>query len=98
MSKKKLERMTVVGGDFRKAGLRSRGEFSQEQLQNLLSDDIKDLQQKTFEAGKSKDISIEDQEFNNIMDRKTLFSEQLKKEGNMHNVVEQLEIFILHGY
>ena len=51
MSKKKLERMTVVGGDFRKAGLRSRGEFSQEQLQTLLSNDIKDIQQKTLVAG-----------------------------------------------
>ena len=95
MSKKKLERMTVVGGDFRKAGLRSRGEFSQEQLQNLLTDDIKDLQQKTLEAGKSEDISIEDQEFNNIMDRKTLFSEQLDKEGNMYDVVEQGNVGLL---
>lgn len=95
MSKKKLERMTVVGGDFRKAGLRSRGEFSQEQLQTLLSNDIKDIQQKTLVAGKSEDISIEDDEFNKIMDRKTLFSEELQKEGNMYDVVEQNNVSIL---
>merc|ERR1712125_198828 len=46
ISKKKLERMAIVGGYFRKAGLRSRGNFDHQTLKSLLSDDIKDLQTK----------------------------------------------------
>ena len=36
ISKKKLERMAIVGGDFRKAGSRSKGEFKTEALNELL--------------------------------------------------------------
>ena len=36
ISKKKLERLSIVGGDFRKAGRRSRGEMTTEGLRELL--------------------------------------------------------------
>ena len=43
VSKKKLERMTIAGGDFRKAGRRSRGDIDANALSGLLKSDIKDL-------------------------------------------------------
>jgi hypothetical protein len=38
--------MVIVGGDFRKAGSRSKGEFKTEALTELLESDVKDLQSK----------------------------------------------------
>merc|ERR1711966_315821 len=70
MSKKKLERMTVVGGDFRKAGSRSRGEFRTEALNELLDDDVKDLHTKGTDV---ESIKIDDVEFEYIMNREKLF-------------------------
>merc|ERR1712151_297610 len=97
ISKKKLERMAIVGGDFRKAGLRSRKEVSSSVLRNLLSDDIKDLQQRcmintTFNNASTnqpvEDISLEEDEFNIIMDRQMLFSNTIKKEGHMYDIID----------
>ena len=44
ISKKKLERLTIQGGDFRKAGERSHDtQLSLNKLRKLLEDDVKDL-------------------------------------------------------
>lgn len=89
ISKKKLERMAIVGGDFRKAGLRSRGEFSDTNLTSLLEDDVKDLHAK----GSDNDggICIDDKEFEAIMNRKCLFAEgedAIATEGKMYDVID----------
>merc|ERR1712157_337614 len=90
MSKKKLERMAIVGGDFRKAGIRSRGKFNTTALKNLLADDIKDIQKKanSNDHDTVQDIQIDDEEFDLIMNRKALFQEDLVKEGKMYDVVD----------
>lgn len=88
MSKKKLERMAIVGGDFRKAGSRSRGEFKTEALNELLNDDVKDLQSKGNDV---ESIRIDDEEFENIMNREKLFSEgegAIPTEGKMYDVID----------
>lgn len=43
ISKKKLERVAVQGGDFGKAGLRTNGEMTVSHLRKLLEDDVEDL-------------------------------------------------------
>ena len=88
ISKKKLERMTIVGGDFRKAGSRSAGEFSGDRLNELLSDDIKDLHAK---GGDIESIKIDQGEFDGIMDRERLFAEgtgAIPTEGKMYDIVD----------
>mmetsp|Transcript_7514 Transcript_7514/g.15048 ORF Transcript_7514/g.15048 Transcript_7514/m.15048 type:complete len:656 (-) Transcript_7514:754-2721(-) len=88
ISKKKLERMAIVGGDFRKAGSRSLGNFSSDRLTELLADDIKDLHAK---GGDIESIRIDEQEFNAIMDRKSLFAEgdsTISTEGKMYDIVD----------
>jgi ATP-dependent DNA helicase len=90
VSKKKLERMTIAGGDFRKAGRRSLGNIDVEQyLGNLLKSDIKNLEQKVGED--VEDIKIDDDEFNMIMDRERLFGEGKNKvpsEGKMYDIID----------
>jgi len=89
ISKKKLERMTIAGGDFRKAGRRSRGDnLSFEQLTNLLRSDIKDLNAK---GGDVEDIKISDEEFEMIMNREKLFATgeaTIPSEGKMYDVID----------
>ena len=88
ISKKKLERMAIVGGDFRKAGSRSRGEFKTEALNELLDDDVKDLQNKGTDV---ESIRIDDEEFENIMNREKLFAEgpgAIPTEGKMYDVID----------
>merc|ERR1711935_1248272 len=87
VSKKKLERMTIAGGDFRKAGKRSQGEMTFDKLQNLLQSDIHDLQARGQDI---EDIKISDEEFELIMDRKRLFEEgenAIPLEGKMYDVI-----------
>ncbi|KAG7374405.1 SNF2-related protein [Nitzschia inconspicua] len=86
VSKKKLERMTIAAGDFRKAGMRSMGEMSVEKLQGLLKSDIQDLEGKQ----EVEDIKIDDEEFDMIMDRKRLFAEgddAIPQDGKMYNII-----------
>ena len=88
VSKKKLERMTIAGGDFRKAGQRSRGEIDVDQLATLLQSDIKDMNAK---GGDVEDIKIDDDEFDMIMDRKRLFStgpDAIATEGKMYDIID----------
>jgi len=87
VSKKKLERMTIAGGDFRNAGKRSMGEMTFDKLQNLLQSDIQDLQGRGQDI---EDIKISDEEFELIMDRKRLFEEgenAIPMEGKMYDVI-----------
>jgi ATP-dependent DNA helicase len=86
ISKKKLERMAIAGGDFRKAGSRSRGDLTFENLSKLLESDVKDMTSKGVE-----DIRISDEEFEMIMDRKKLFAagaEAIPVDGKMYSVIE----------
>lgn len=87
VSKKKLERMTIAGGDFRKAGRRTTCDFDVHQLESLLKSDI-DLNTK---GGDVEDVKISDEEFDMIMDRKRLFvkgEDALKTEGKMYDIIE----------
>jgi len=91
ISKKKLERMAIVGGDFRKAGSRSKGEFSSRNLDALLVDDIKDLDAK---GGDIESIKIDEAEFESIMDRERLFREgpdAIPTEGKMYDIVNSAQ-------
>lgn len=84
ISKKKLERLTIQGGDFRKAGERSQDtQLSLNKLRNLLEDDVKDLNIKRG-SGKLTGINfagtgacdnedITKEELDMIMDRERLF-------------------------
>lgn len=86
ISKKKLERMTIAGGDFRRAGTRSKGNLSFEYLSKLLESDVKDMSSKGVE-----DIRISDDEFEMIMDRKRLFATgegAIPMDGKMYSVIE----------
>jgi ATP-dependent DNA helicase len=88
ISKNKLARMAISGGDFRKAGKRSMGDFSVSNLSNLLQDDIKDLQAK---GGDVEDMKIDEKEFEEIIDRKRLFTEgegAIETEGQMYDVID----------
>lgn len=88
ISKKKLERMAIVGGDFRKAGSRSLGAFRPEALNELLDDDVKDIANKGADV---ESIRIDDAEFDAIMDRKRLFAEGeggIATEGKMYDIIE----------
>jgi ATP-dependent DNA helicase len=90
ISKKKLERMTIAGGDFRKGGRRSRGDIiSTDYLTSLLKDDIKDLAAKGGDD--VEDVRISDEEFELIMDRKKLFgkgTDAVPLEGHMYDVLD----------
>jgi ATP-dependent DNA helicase len=91
ISKKKLERMAIVGGDFRKAGSRSRGEFTFSDLSALLESDIKDLHAKGADV---ENLMIDDEEFEAIMDRERLFAEdenRIPTEGKMYDIVEAIK-------
>ena len=88
VSKKKLERMTIAGGDFRKAGRRSQGDMTFEKLQSLLVSDIKDMAARGQDV---EDIKISDEEFDMIMDRERLFKEDkdsIPSEGRMYDVID----------
>jgi ATP-dependent DNA helicase len=90
MSKKKLERMTIAGGDFRRAGRRSRGDMSFEALTSLLKSDITDLNAK---GGDVEDVKISDEEFDQIMDRKRLFATGVQApptEGQMYDILDEI--------
>lgn len=88
ISKKKLERMAIAGGEFRKPGKKNAGEISAKQLSSLLSDDIKDLASK---GGDVENVKIDDEEFEYIMNRGKLFAEgdgAIPTEGKMYDVLD----------
>ena len=88
ISKKKLECMAIVGGDFRRAKSRSMGEFQTEALNELLNDDGKGLQSKGEDV---ESIRIDDGEFEYIMNRGKLFSAgdgAILTEGKKYDVID----------
>ena len=88
ISKNKLARMAISGGDFRKAGQRSKGNFTTSNLSSLLQDDIKDLHAK---GGDVESVKISDDEFDAIMNREKLFEtgeNALKTEGRMYDIID----------
>lgn len=88
VSKKKLERMTIAAGDFRKAGKRSTEDITFEKLQSFLASDVKDLSTKGEDV---ENIRISDEEFEMIMDRKRLFEQgpnAIPTEGKMYDVID----------
>jgi ATP-dependent DNA helicase len=88
VSKKKLERMTIAGGDFRRAGRRTLGDFTFENLNMLLSSEIKDMHSKGADV---EDVKISDEEFEAIMDRQRLFSvgpDAPPSEGKMYDLID----------
>jgi len=70
ISKKKLERLTIHGGDFRKAGERSGANLTISRLRQLLEDEVGDMSRN--ERG-GADIS--DAELDLVMDRGRLFGD-----------------------
>lgn len=88
LSKKKLERMAIAGGGFKKPGHKASAAMSFKTLADLLMDDIKDLQSKGQDEA---NVMISDEEFNLIMDRGTLFAEggnAIPTEGRMYDIIE----------
>lgn len=95
VSKRKLERLTIQGGDFSKAGRRKTA-IGLEELRDLLEDDVKNLsRQESAPAGSAqewlhKDIS--DEELELVMNRDCLFAdpdsgEDVPVEGEMYDIV-----------
>lgn len=97
VSKKKLERLAIQGGDFSRMGQRKVG-LSLEELRQLLADDVRNLsrqevsnQQDGGNQWLHRDIS--DEELELIMDRDCLFAdpnsgEAVPVEGEMYDVVQ----------
>eukprot|EP00548_Thalassiothrix_antarctica_P008923 CAMPEP_0194133680 /NCGR_PEP_ID=MMETSP0152-20130528/3745_1 /TAXON_ID=1049557 /ORGANISM="Thalassiothrix antarctica, Strain L6-D1" /LENGTH=776 /DNA_ID=CAMNT_0038829025 /DNA_START=397 /DNA_END=2727 /DNA_ORIENTATION=- len=92
LSKKKLERMAIAGGSFKKPGKTDHQQMSFQRLADLLKDDIEDLQNKSAET-----TMISDEEFENIMDRQRLFfdspnfsdyKETIPTEGKMYDILD----------
>lgn len=95
ISKKKLERLSIVGGDYRKAGKRSRGEMTTDELRRLLQDDVHNLQRmSTLEVSET---DIPEDELERIMDRERVFAPDLPEEGKMYDVVTQTSESLLSG-
>jgi len=98
VSKKKLERMTIHGGDFGKAGQRSGSSLTIKRLRQLLADDVnlgKRLEGKSVASiatkkGGISDGEISDEELNLIMNRDKIFSDKndFPQEGTMFDVVK----------
>lgn len=89
ISKKKLDRMTIHGGDFRQAGRRQGEVFTVSHLRKLLEDDVRNLGRTTLS---SDDIS--DEELMLLLNREKLFAEDsetgdpvISSEGQMYDIV-----------
>lgn len=72
LSKKKLERLTIHGGDFRKAGRREGQSISLDGLRSLLKDDV-DLTKK-HEGKVDLSSHISDEELELVLNRRLIFS------------------------
>jgi hypothetical protein len=100
ISKKKLERLSITGGDFRKAGRRSRGEMTTESLRELLKDDVHNIQR--MQAGGVDEGDMAEEELALVMDRRRMFLGEgeegaMAEEGHMYDVVRARGGDILSG-
>ena len=87
ISKKKLERMAVTGGDYNKAGRRSRGDLTTDGLRALLDSDVNIAQRVAGMTGDDKE-ALGDDELELVLDREKIFSAKgIPTEGKMYDVV-----------
>lgn len=94
VSKKKLERLTIQGGDFRKAGMKKA--ITLDELKHLLEDDVRNLtRQEQNKDGNSEWLhrEISDEELELILDRDSLFAdsnsgESVPAEGEMYDIIQ----------
>eukprot|EP00629_Pelagomonadales_sp_RCC1024_P008295 CAMPEP_0119265862 /NCGR_PEP_ID=MMETSP1329-20130426/4537_1 /TAXON_ID=114041 /ORGANISM="Genus nov. species nov., Strain RCC1024" /LENGTH=727 /DNA_ID=CAMNT_0007265719 /DNA_START=74 /DNA_END=2257 /DNA_ORIENTATION=+ len=88
ISKKKLERMAVTGGDYNKAGFRSKGAMTTDGLRSLLNDDLNIASRISEDGERASAEEISAEEFALITDRAKIFSKAgIKTEGKMYDVV-----------
>jgi len=88
ISKKKLERMAVTGGDYNKAGRRSRGELTTQGLRTLLDDDVNIASRIADQGSGAAEGELTEAELELVMDRTKIFSEEsIPTEGKMYDVV-----------
>lgn len=106
ISKKKLERLSITGGDFRKAGRRSRGAITAEGLRELLKDDVHNIQRMQAAAGAAHggvaEGDMSEEELALVMDRRRMFLGEgeegaMAEEGHMYDVVRARGGDILSG-
>lgn len=107
VSKKKLERLAIQGGDFRHGAMKSnfanRSKLTLARIRELLSDDVKNLQRmSSSELDEHPEIS--DKELDLIMNRPQLFdlvnnivSPLVPLEGDMFDIVTATESNILQN-
>jgi len=89
ISKKKLERMAISGGNFAKPGQRREGtNFTLETLKQLLTDDV-NLEERAENKHSDKLQGISDEELALILDRDALFKEPcaIPSEGKMFDII-----------
>ena len=87
ISKKKLERLTIHGGDFRKAGKRQSSSVSLDDLRRLLEDDVKGIERKESHPAAQKEIS--EKELDLVLDRFQMFSEVQQALSHAHDQPQQ---------
>ena len=76
------------GGDFNRAGQRSRGELTTDSLRSLLEDDVNLAQRILASDSERTDDDITDEELAMIMDRQKVFSaEGIPTEGVNYDIV-----------
>ena len=92
ISKKKLERMAISGGNFAKPGQRREEDFTAETLKALLADDVK-LEDRAEDVQTDKLAGITDEELVKVMDRGRLFAEPclLPQEGENYDILKQAQ-------
>ncbi len=93
ISKKKLERMTIHGGDYRKAGMREGSAISIQGLKELLEDDVKNLSRMETAGSSLEDglADISERELERIMDRRLLFSISTEVHSGLENTLDDTE-------
>ncbi len=85
LSKKKLERLAIQGGDFSAPGQRGeRARLTAGSLRALLEDEVK-LAREGARLGGARDISQEELEY--ILDRGKVFSDDAAMDGEMYDIV-----------
>ena len=87
ISKKKLERLTIAGGDFRKAGERSGSNLTISRLRQLLEDDVNNMSRNEVTG---EDIS--DKEVDMILNRGRLFGNWGQTVGKSTQINEKAHV------
>ena len=92
LSKKKLEKLTIHGVDYRKAGERWGKEMTLSTLRRLLSDEVNVSRMSNNNLDSNVDIDISDVELASIMNRKLLFPSNdncsVASEGDCYDIVD----------